>query len=306
MSIRLRIWVLVLMMLSASIFLDVLPRPYNTSGLQAKAGIGESHKISKKIDVQKYLKMSDPKKAAEALLSDARSKNIDIDFRPEVPRTPSAAGLPSGPLVPKDEGQQFLRKVTKNGITEARHNSDIICVFQLSRQISYRELAEILSIGIRLFDTLPGYCYIAQVPDEKVTDLVALPTVGWVDAYLPRYKYDPDAVTDEVQPFEIVSLIGQSQTCADDFRRLNVKFRHSRRNIYQALLAGPDLSEVANLWWVKEIYLAPRASTDQSQKQGVTPDRNAAATPSVKFKPQDSRKLVSATSQYVSENGSGY
>ncbi len=203
-----------------------------------------------------YFKMPDSRAAAKQLLADAVARGFNIDIVAKDAIFPVEVCLPSGAIMAPDNGESLLDRISKKEIKSDLDSTDIVVVFQLTRQISYRELAELMSI-CRIYDALPASSYIGRIPIGQVRDLIDLPTVGWVDQYVPEYKYPPSLKNAEPRVYSIVSLIGLSDQCEADLRASGIQIRYAIDNVYGAVLSPSDLSRVARLWWVKEFLIDP-------------------------------------------------
>ena len=253
-----------------------------------------------------YFKMPDSKAAAKQLLADAVARGINIDIVAKGATFPVNVPLPSGAIMAPDNGESLLDRIKKKEIKSDLDSTDIVVVFQLTRQISYRELAEIMSI-CRIYDTLYGSSYIGRIPIEQVQQLIDLPTVGWVDQYVPEYKYPPSLKNAEPRLYHIVSLIGLSDQCERDLRELGVEVRFRIGSWYSCFLSGADIPRLARLWWVKKFLIDPgMPRTDGGLDSGKLPDPSVQSLPAVKFQALDSRKLVSASTRYLPETGNDH
>jgi hypothetical protein len=296
---RLRFWAILMLVIFAPMI--VAHRPGSKSALTPRAGTvrKDQEKQKRKYDLNKYFRMANPKEAAQQMVRDAEADGIDVDRTPQNWFEPTPVDFPSGPENPKMDNREFLRRVAQDTILTPVGESEAICFFQCRRTMSVREWSTILSLGVKIYSTLGGGCFIARMPISQIEVLAEQPAIGWCDFYLPRYKYRHDLPAGEDVSFLIHSLAGRSAEFMSDLTSVGVVVESSWPGGYQVRMPTSSVEKIAQLWWVKEIYPSQHSEPEETPDVKNAEIESSESYHNVKFKPQDSRKLVSAPSIYM-------
>jgi hypothetical protein len=198
--------------------------------------------------------MENPIEAAHIMIADATADGINVDRTPRNWLGPTAVSFRSGSELPKDNNQEILDLVRVGDVPTPVGNGEAMCFFQYLRTMSIREFSNILSLGIKIYCAIPGRSYIAKVPINRIENLIEHPAVGWVDFYLPRYKYNHNMKIDRNSRYVVMSLNGRSKEYENDLVEIGVEILGSWPGIYEISLSDGQVVELAKLWWIKEIY----------------------------------------------------
>ncbi|MGD8414799.1 MAG: hypothetical protein PVF33_11230 [Candidatus Latescibacterota bacterium] len=249
-----------------------------------------------------YFGMENPQNAARLILNEARDRSVDIDRVPPYAPPPRTVEFPSGVVDPIDSPKEFfVEKVSSLPEYLSVNDVGIMCVIKRSRRLSIREAAHILSLGVKIYDDGPAYCYIASVPVSQVPALVKLKYIVWISEFRSGYKYDQNEKFEPGVPFVVVSIIDDSTDLRADLRSLGARVTWQKYRYFVVTMAPLDIDALASLWWVKKIGVSNSIKVEDAENRSV----DKAPTDycqTVNFNTEDSRKLVSAG--YGNEFGS--
>jgi hypothetical protein len=250
-------WMLLTFVFVAPAASDQVSGRYNANRSQANSIDQDVRTQTRRFNLKKYWSMTNPKEAAEAMIRDAEANGIDVDRTPQNWFEPTPVVFKSGERNPEVDNGAFLQRVAQGSVPTLVGKSDAICFFQYQRTMSVREWSTILSLGVKVYSTLIGRCFIARVPVSQIKALTEQPAIGWCGFYLPEYKYDHNLPTDEVISFIVESLAGRSTEFASDLSHLGVDVETSWPGGYLVKMSTSVVDSVAQLWWVREIYPEP-------------------------------------------------
>jgi hypothetical protein len=141
---------------------------------------------------------------------------------------------------------------------------------------------------------------------SEVSSVAHEPFVRWIGRYKGIYKYQRDKIYDGSRGTHVVPFDGDRPAYREDLRKLGLEikgFSKYSRDYY--VDATPDVVEkIANMWWVRRIFQLQRKTIKEPgliQRDRRVIEQSEMVRPMVDFKPQDSRKLTSAT--YLSIRG---
>ncbi len=246
--------------------------------------------------LREYYRMKDPKAAAKLMLEDAAARGIDADWNPRPYQwRPGAILVPSGGFTPPEGERSFVDSVAallSRGVAQG----DTVCLLQFERSVSLREIATMMSMGVR-FLREPSDPNIVKLPLTLVQAVHDLPYVRWMGPYLPSYKYKHHSQYDSDHPFTVLILEDDEEMIQKDVASIGgtITFYGAGHHVTMRMPAS-QISALARFWWVEEIYqyfvspggLLPLPTIpDQAPAQGfINP-----------FHAQDSRRLVSRNTQ---------
>jgi hypothetical protein len=246
-----------------------------------------------------YFRMDNPREAARLLLLEAQERSVDIDLLYSFTLPPRKIEFPSGLVVdPRDSPKEnFVRSLKSLPGYVSVGVDEIICVVRLSRSLSIRNAAELLSLGLKIYDQGPAHCLIARVPLSSIQSLVELQYIDWISEFKTEYKYNPKVQFGAGKPILVESIMDGNDALRADFRQTGARVKSyspSLPRLYEVAMDSLDIDALASLWWVKIIFtiaVAPDEGASIRKRPNREPSNFCHI---VNFNPEDSRKFVSA------------
>lgn len=243
-------------------------------------------------NIHKFYKMEDPKQAAVLLLEDAQKHGIDIDAIPLREFEPGPIRAPFAKIVPKEGDRSFIEMVSRSE-NKTEIPEEMVCIIQFSRSYSVKEIAGVLSLGVRLLSPVFTCGRIAKIPTNQLETVQDLPFVRWLGPYLPSYKYDQNRIYDYSWYFSVTAFIEDDVVIRKDLSAIDVEITTRRGRYTTIMLREEQLSTLANIWWVEKIYQSPRRQDGKELEFGAEYGAIQQGNPQDDFNAYDSRKLIS-------------
>jgi hypothetical protein len=220
--------------------------------------------VKEGIRLSNYWEISDPAVAGQKLLDDAERYGYDIDALPGNGQYDGPIRLPSGRLSPNEPDSATVATLK----SELTGLSKPVCIVQLRRWISLRELATLMKAGAKVIGKMPPVSYVALLPTEAVDDVVALEFVRWVGRYRAEHKYDPDWNFLADEEVLVESLVGRRPEFRDDLARIGARSIQWRQSYYSLRLDPALILRVCDLWWVEQVSQAEPSVPDVRNDDG--------------------------------------
>lgn len=255
------------------------------------------------VSMGKYYAIDDPQKAVVLMLKEAREKGLDVnEIRDPDPRNGDLS-LPFGYLEVKDGDRSFIDAV-KARYGGGGGEADTMCLIQINRRMSIQVRADFLMLGIRVYKSVAVYGFIARVPIDQVETVYNLPYARWIGAHKSEYKYKQDYPYRDDSPFGVRSLIENEDQGWADLEKLGLKVTYYGFRDYTVEMKKDDFRRVGELWWVESISQSSIPVNNVPRRSNFDKSGIDITSQYADFRPQDSRKLVSAIRSYMSLGGS--
>jgi hypothetical protein len=154
-------------------------------------------------------------------------------------------------------------------------DEEFVCVIKMTRPPSVRELANIMSMGVRVYRSIPHYSYIARANSSQILHLADLPFTEWVDELRPEQKYAPDKVWDPTWGILVYCLEETTgherelEALGADIVGAGSDGYHQHRWRFYAVRVDPaKVYEIARLWWVQWIWQPMKPAPDAQSLLG--------------------------------------
>lgn len=230
-----------------------------------------------RIDVEQYLRIDDPQEAARLLLEESKLAQLDMDEKCQSPARQTVF-LGTGPRT-VDKKDRRLADRASSLVDRGHPNTPIICVLKMSRELTIRETANLMSMGIRLYRSIPYYAYIARVTALQATQLEsAFPLESMIELR-PEDKYLSSRQFEREFPITVYSLVGDRPECRDDLKRLGGEvlgngidgLYHHEWELYDVRIDPARVKDIAALWWVQMISQSGSGAGPESNENRKHP-----------------------------------
>ena len=218
---------------------------------------GESHGW---VDAHQYSTMSDPAKAAQLLIDEARMAHLNLDDSTHT-CDKNASVTVAGRSLAYSRDKADVRLLASEIGREGSSNPVAVLV-KYRRLPTIRERSEALSQGIRFSRPFGADAEVMVVPPARAQSLAEMSYVQWAEFYRPEYKYKPGLTLRRAPVNAVVeSAIGDQEVCRRDLESLGITFQQDQTfdpGHYWVTMDPSRLGAVAQLWWVLQINGLPR------------------------------------------------
>jgi Subtilase family/FlgD Ig-like domain len=262
--------------------------------------VAAQHGRPGQIDMEQYLRIDDPKEAARVLLEESRLAGLDVDQRPQSP--PRETVFLGGISRQVDKKDRSMADRASSLVMSGKPDTPIICVLKMSRELTIRETADLMAMGVRLYRSIPFYAYIAEVTADQATRLRGIIPLESMSELKPEDKYPTSRRFESKYPIAVYSLVGDRSECRNDLKQLGGEvigagtdgLYHHKWEAYSVRIDPKRIPEIAALWWVQMINQANGEDAPESDYEPTDHDSlNEAVTFGSRLVPFDSRRLVS-------------
>lgn len=262
-----------------------------------------------------YYEIPNPQDAASKMLADAQDLGIDILDPGSQPLPSFASDKQSGPVcvlhfatasVSVDLEDRSFADSAASATDVGRGDEWRTAVVVSRRQLSIRDMADLLSRGVRVLWRLGGTSQLViSVKNSEVAAITYLDYVVWVGEFGPEFKRASTWGRSPSNSYDI-EYFGRSP---DSFVEELVAHGFDVEGVYPRFgvisVTGPweRIGEIEELLWVKQLYPSPVVKTDEVSSSPMCADAAKSVFFTPTFPAQQSRILAGGGS--IAGSGGG-